>query len=262
MRRYLRLLGAEVRISLALAAQYRTDFFLEGLMAWFWLGWNLVPLLVLYGQRHQVAGWSYAEALVVIGWFTILKGLLDAAINPSLLAVVEHIRKGTLDFVLLKPADSQFLVSTVRFDLWPMLGGAGGLFVLGYAFSTLGRLPRPGQVLLALALLGAASLVLYSIWILVVSAAFWVVRLDNLSYLFNAIFDAARWPASVFRGIAHVLFTFVIPLALMTTYPSQALLGRLESRTAVFAVAGALAFAGLARLVWTRAISRYTSASS
>jgi ABC-2 type transport system permease protein len=262
MTRYVRLLGVQLRVSLALAAQYRADFSLEGLMALFWLGWNLVPLMIVYQQRPSIAGWSYGQALVVIGWFTVLKSLLDAAITPSLLAVVEHIRKGTLDFVLLKPADAQFLVSTVRFELWPLLGAAGGLGLVGWSLARLHHVPTVAQLALAAVLLGAAVLVLYAIWIIVVSAAFYVVRLDNLAYLFNSVFDAARWPASVFRGLVHVIFTFVVPLAMMTTYPAEALLGRLELRTAALALCGALGFTALARLVWTRAIGHYTSASS
>ena len=73
---------------------------------------------------------------------------------------------------------------------------------------------------------------------------------DNLVYLLTSVFDAARWPASVFRGAFHILFTFVIPLALMTTYPSLALLGKLSLRTAAGAVAGSFLFAAVARAIW------------
>jgi ABC-2 type transport system permease protein len=97
---------------------------------------------------------------------------------------------------------------------------------------------------------------------LVISAAFWVVRLDNLIYLFNSIFDAGRWPVSIFRGAWRVIFTFVVPLALMTTYPALAILGRLDAKTALYALGGAVVFAGLSRFLWTQAIGRYTSASS
>jgi ABC-2 type transport system permease protein len=92
--------------------------------------------------------------------------------------------------------------------------------------------------------------------------AFWVVRLDNLSYLFNSIFDFAHWPVSIYRGVWRIVFTFVIPLAVMTTYPAEALLGRLDPTTALAAVGGSLFFATLARGVWNQAIKRYTSASS
>ena len=262
MLRYLRLLAVGLRISLVLAAHYRWNFVIDGLVSVLWTGLGLVPLYVAFHARPELEGWTYATALVVVGWFTLLKGVLDGAINPSLLTVVEQIRQGTLDFVLLKPADAQFLVSTARFEPWKVLDAFAALGVFVYAFHLLGRAPGALDVLASLALLACATLVLYSIWILVIAAAFWVVRLDNLAYLFNSVFDFARWPVSVFRGALRLVFTFVIPLGIMTTYPAEALLGTLSLRTALLSVGGALAFAVISRAVWTRAIGRYTSASS
>lgn len=221
-----------------------------------------MPLLVVFGARRGVAGWTFEEALIVLGWFTVMKGVLEGAVNPSLASVVEHIRKGTLDFVLLKPADAQFLVSTARFMPWRLVDVLAGLGVFAVAFARMGRAPSPGAAAAALLLLACATLVLYSLWILVVSAAFYVVKVDNLSYLFSSIFDAARWPVSVFRGALRLIFTFVVPLALMTTFPALALLGKLDLAVAAQAVLGALGFAALARLAWRRAIGAYTSASS
>ncbi len=262
MLRYLRLLGVQLRASTATAMQYRVEFLVEGALALFWTAWSLVPLLVVFGKRDGVAGWTFEEALVVMGWFTLMKAVLEGAVNPSLTAVVEHIRKGTLDFVLLKPADAQFLVSTAKFEPWRVVDVAGALAIFGWAFHRMGGWPRPGDVAQALLLLGCAALILYSLWILVVSAAFYVVKIDNLSYLFISIYDAARWPVSVFKGALRLFFTFVIPLALMTTFPALALLGRLDGYRVAQAVLGAVAFAAFARIVWTRSIARYTSASS
>lgn len=260
--RYARLLGVQLRASLATSMQYRIDFLIEGAMSIWWLGWNLVPLLILYSQRDTVAGWDFPSALLVIAWFTVLRGLMEGAINPSLIGVVEKIRTGEFDYLLLKPADAQFLVSTARFEPWNLVDIAGGIALAVAAFAKLGTVPAPGDVLLGLVLLVAAALVLYSLWILIVSASFWVVRLDNLAYLFSAVFDAARWPIQVFRGVWRILFTLVIPLALMTTYPAMAMLGRLEARTAVAALGGALLFAAVSRFLWRAAIKSYTSASS
>ncbi len=262
MRRYLRLLGVQLRASTALALQYRVEFLGDGVLALFWSLWSLVPLLIVYGHRPAVAGWTFDEALVVMGWFTVMKGVLEGAVNPSLASVVEHIRKGTLDFVLLKPADAQFLVSTAKFAPWRVVDVLSGLALFGIAFHRMGRLPEPAHVAGALALLLCSAWTLYSIWILVISAAFFVVKVDNLSFLFSSIFDAGRWPITVFRGAWRVVFTFVIPLALMTTYPALALLGRLHFLTAVAAIAAAGAFGVFARLVWVRSIGHYTSASS
>ncbi len=260
--RYARLLRAQMRASMLTLLQYRFDFFADGALELLWATTALVPLLVVYQARETVAGWSLGEALLVTGWFILLQGVLEGAINPSLTSVVEHIRTGTLDFVLLKPADAQFLVSTARFQPWRATNVLTALAVFGYAFHRLGRPPTATGLAAAFALLIASTLLLYSLWILTVSAAFYVVKVDNLSVLFNSIFDAARWPSSVFRGVLGFIFMFVVPITLMTTYPALAMLDKLRGSTLVLAFAGAVIFAALARLVWLGSIGRYTSASS
>lgn len=260
MLRYLRLFGVQLRASLLLVMQYRVDFLLDAVMSLFWTASALVPLVVLFSRREAVAGWTWPEALIVVAFFTLLKGLLDGGIHPALQSVVEHIRKGTLDFVLLKPADAQFLVSTARFEVWKGADVLGGLALLGWALAALRLVPSAGAILLVLALLAGAVTILYSLWILVVSLAFVVVKVDNLAYLFESIYDAARWPASIYRGALSFVFTFVIPLAVMTTYPAMAILGRLGPAQAAGALVGAAAFALVARQVWLRSIRRYTSA--
>jgi ABC-2 type transport system permease protein len=242
--------------------QYRADFVLGGAMSLFENGWSLAPVLVVYGRRAEVAGWRFPEALLVIAWFTALKGVLAGAITPSLVATVEHIRKGTLDLVLVKPVDAQLLVSLSRLEPWHLLDVATAAAMVGWALHQLHRTPTPTEAAAALGLTLASLAVLYSLSILVVAAAFWVVRLDNLSYLFLSVFDAGRWPVTVFRGVFRFVFTFVIPLGLMTTYPALALLGRLHAPTALLALAGAALFGVVSRLVWVRAIGRYRSASS
>jgi len=262
MWRYLRLLGVQFRASAQVALQYRVEFLVEGVMAFFWMAWAVVPVLVVFDHRTSVAGWSFEQSLVVVGFFILMKGVLEGAVNPSLASVVEHIRKGTLDFVLLKPADAQFLVSTAKFEPWRLIDVLAGAVVLGYAFFRMGRAPTAPDVGSALLLGACAVWTLYAVWILVVSAAFFVVKVDNLSFLFLSIFDAARWPVSIFTGFFRVLFTVVIPLALMTTYPAEALLGQLPLATLLLALGGTVIFSACARLIWLRAIRRYTSASS
>jgi ABC-2 type transport system permease protein len=115
-------------------------------------------------------------------------------------------------------------------------------------------------VLLAIWIFGAGVAILYALFVLVLSMAFLFVKIDNLSYLMASIFDAARWPSSIFRGALALIFTFVIPLAVMTTYPSLALLGRVGAGRVAIATVVAAFFVALSRLAWVRAIRRYTSA--
>jgi ABC-2 type transport system permease protein len=124
----------------------------------------------------------------------------------------------------------------------------------------LGHGPSALGVAQALALLLIATSMLYSFWLLIVSVSFYAVKVDNLSSLFTSIFDAARWPATVFRGAFRIIFTFVIPLVVMTTLPADALLGRLAWTSLVASVAGAIVFSIAARGVWLMSLRRYTSA--
>ena len=261
-RYYGNLLAAQLRISALLSLQYRGDFFSDGLISAFWLFFNAMPLYVAYQHRLLIARWAFPEALVVLGFFTLLKGIMDGAVNPSLTAVVDQIRKGTLDFTLLKPADAQFLLSTSRFQPWKAADVLGGLLLLVVSFFLLRRSPSLGGFAAGLVLLAAAVLLLYSLWILTVCAAFYVIRLDNLAFLFASIFDLARWPVYVFRGGFRLLFTFLIPLAIMTTYPAMALLGTLTVAPLLWALTGTALFGLLARWVWGRSLRRYSSASS
>jgi len=259
---YGRLLAVQARASIVTSMQYRADFIVQGAMSLYWLGWNLLPLFVLYQDRDAVAGWSFGGALVVMGWFVVVRGILEGAISPSLAAVIDQIRSGSFDYTLLRPADAQFLVSTARFQPWRLLDVLGGFGLLIYALVQVGHAPSAAQLGAACLLLLAGLTVMYSLWIVIVATAFWVVRMDNLIYLLGSIFDAARWPAQIFRGAFRVIFTFVIPLAVMTTYPAMALLGTLTLRAGLGCLGGAALLAVVARLVWRLALRSYTSASS
>lgn len=255
-------LRAQLRTSIALALQYRFDFVVDGFVEAFWTTTAIVPLFVVFRDRPTVSGWSFDEALLVTGFFTFLQGVLEGIINPCVAQAVEQIRKGTFDFVLLKPRDAQLLVSTARVMPWRATNVLVALGMIAVGFSRMGRAPGISELGLAVVMLGASLTVLYSLWMMSVSLSFWVVKLDNLTYLFGAIFDAARWPSSVFKGALRFVFTFVVPLAVMTTFPAEALLGRAGWTKGAIAAVGSAAVFAVSRGLWKRALGRYTSASS
>jgi ABC-2 type transport system permease protein len=259
---YARLLLLQIRMSLVHAAQYRADFLVDGVVEILWTATALAPLLVAFDGRASIAGWRFGEALAVLGFFTLLQAVLEGVVSPSLVAAVEHIRTGTLDFVLLKPADAQFLVSTGRFYPWRSVNVVTAAVFFVLAFRSLGRAPSVADCALSLLFFAAAVAALYSVWLLVVCLAFHAVKLDNAADLLTAVFDAARWPSSVFRGAARFVITFVVPLALMTTVPARALLGTLDLPTVAAALGGTFLLAGLSRWAWLRSLSVYASASS
>jgi ABC-2 type transport system permease protein len=197
-----------------------------------------------------------------MAYFMAVEAILEGIINPSLVDLVERIRSGSFDYVLLKPVDAQLLVSTSRQEAWHVVDFLGAVGLAIYAFWLRGSPPAALDVVLGLALLVTGALAVYAVFIVCVAASFWVVRLDNLVYLLGAVFDTARWPVQVFRGVWRIVFTFVIPVAVMTTYPAMALLGRLDPETTFATIGGTVLMLIVSRLIWRTAIRSYTSASS
>ncbi len=262
MKRYLRLLAIQLRISAASAIAYRANFVIEGFGSVLWLALTLLPLFVLFQTRQTFAGWDASAALIVMGYFSALRALLEGIVSPSLVDLVEKIRQGSFDYILLKPVDAQAMVSASRYEPWKIFDLLGAIAVIVYAFVLRGSPPTAAGLLGGLVLFVAGALAMYSLWIVCAALAFWAGRLDNLIYLLGAIFDTARWPVQVFPGLWRFVFTFVIPIAIMTTFPAMALLGTLDARAAAGTIAGALAMVVASRLVWRSAVRSYTSASS
>lgn len=262
MTRYLRVLVIQLRISVASAMAYRANFLVEGTMSIAWMAITLLPLIVLFGERDQVGGWDAPSALIVIGYFMAVRAVIEGMISPSLVDLVEKIRSGSFDYVLLKPVDAQAIVSASRYEPWKLFDLAGAIAVVVYALARRGVPPSAGDLALGVALFATGVMATYALWMLCAAASFWVVRLDNLMYLLSSIFDIARWPVQLFPRAWQIVFTFVIPVAVMTTFPAMALLGKLDARRALATLGGALLLVVASRVVWRTAIRNYTSASS
>jgi ABC-2 type transport system permease protein len=214
------------------------------------------------GDSSMLGGWSWPQALVVQGIYTLLDGVATTWLRPNLGAIVTHVREGTLDFVLLKPIDSQFWLSLRTLSPAGLSELALGLGLIGWALPRTGAVVGPHQVALALLLLAAGGLILYALWFLLAATSIWFVKTWNATEVLRAALTAGRFPVTAYPPGLRLLFTLVLPVAFLTTVPAQALLGRASAGW----VAGSLAMAGisvvLSRSFWRFALRHYTSASS
>jgi len=255
------LIAGQLRMSVLAALQYRLGFWTEGVLGVAWSALGMAPLLVAVEHLDTVEGWNAWQLLLLTGCFTLVSGLFSALLQPALIESMNHIRKGTLDYVLLRPADALVLCLVTAFAPWRLVEALGGLLLIILALAQLGT-PGVLDVLAALGIGFGGLLALYALGIMVLCASFRAVQLQNLTYLMEAVLDFARWPATVFRGFLRILFTFVIPLAVMTTYPAQALLGQASLSTVFTALGTGLGLMVIARIMWTRSLRGYSSASS
>ncbi|MEZ4451696.1 MAG: ABC-2 family transporter protein [Nannocystaceae bacterium] len=257
-----RLAGAQLRMSVLAALQYRVGFWTEGVLGVAWSLLGLVPLLVAMGHRPEIAGWGPWEVILVTGCFTVVSGIFGAMLSPALIASMDHIRRGTLDYLLLRPADALALCLLSELSPWRLTEVVFGLAMIVLALIRVGVTPDALAIAKAIAAFLAGLVALYALGILALCASFRALQLQNLVYLYEAGLDFARWPASVFRGVLKAVFTFLVPFAVMTTYPAEGLLGRLSPWVLLQAWATAAALVVVARGLWRRSLRSYSSASS
>jgi ABC-2 type transport system permease protein len=247
--------------SVQLELEYRANFFFNICNSLITTATGFLVLYVMFSKAASVGGWAFNEVLVLYGVYMIFEALVDIFLHPNLSRMSEYIRKGDMDFFLLKPISSQFMVSVRYTRIWmfPQLLIAFGL--IGYGMSQTGQLNVTNMVLLTL-LLTCALVMTYSLWFIMNTTAFWLVKVENISELWFAFFQAASFPVSAFPTWARFLLTFIVPIAFITTVPASAAVGRLTWEFAVSSILVAALLFVISQLFWRYAIANYTSASS
>jgi ABC-2 type transport system permease protein len=254
-------LGALWRINVAEELQYRANLVASVLGTLFYLATALLTLRLFFGHTTRLGGWGFWEVVALLGVFNALTGVVEALLRPGIGQLAAQVRSGDLDLVLSRPVDAQAFVSFRRIDLWRITDVALGLAVSGYALIRLDRTPSVAAVAAVLVALAAAAVVVYAIWVVLMSLAFWFVSVENISVLFDTVFEGARYPVSAYPGALRFVFVYLLPIAWTTTIPASALTGRLSPQVALIAAAVGLAAFAFARIAWRLAIRQYTGAS-
>lgn len=262
MNRYLTTLGRFWSASIGAEMEYRLNFLSSTLSSVMTLTGSLFTLWLLFRGDYQPGGFSWHEAVLVVGMFTILEGLQSALMNPNRMLISEAVREGTLDHVLLKPIDSQFWLSVRRFSPWGLPNVALGLGLVAYSILGGHVTATALGVVTAAAMLASGVLLLYCLGYALATLSIWFVKLYNVTMAMQALLEAGRYPVSAYPAAYRVFFTFVLPVAFMTTVPARAVTG---DAGADWLLGSAVVTGGawlFTRWWWRFALRSYTSASS
>lgn len=260
LRRFAAVLRAFWAANLAEELQYRANLVASLLGTGFWLGTAVLTAAIFFRQTQALGGWSFWQVVALLGVFNAVAGVVEAVLRPNVGRIVEHVRRGTMDLILSKPVDAQLQVSFRRIVIWRGVDIVLGLGLSGAALVLGGRWPGALEVVAFLVALAAAVAIAYAIWIALMSLAFWFVAVENLSILFDALYESARFPVTAYPGAVRFILTYLLPIAWVTTVPAGALTGRLGPGFALVAAAVAAVALILTRLLWRVALRRYTSA--
>ena len=260
MKRYVRTMKLFWSASLEAEMEYRLNFFIAITSSIGGLVGSMFALWLFFRGGNNLAGWQWNEALLVMAMFTLMQGASRMFLTPNLGQLVELVQLGTLDFVLLKPFDTQLWLSIRNISPWGVPDLLLGLAMIGFAGNSLEF--GPVNYLLGVIPILLASVLLYSIWFILATTSIWFVKVSNVTHVLQSFLEAGRFPIAAYPGLMRFFFTFICPVAFLTTVPADAMLQRLDAQWILGAVALALTLFILSRLFLRFALRFYTSASS
>jgi ABC-2 type transport system permease protein len=259
---YLRLLGAFFWVSVMGEVAYRVNFFWQLFQSLLSLGLSLGGLGVIFSYTDTLGGWRPDEVLALVGVYFLVGGIISLVIQPGMEEFIESVRDGTFDFTLTKPEDAQLLVSVRRINIWSLIDIVLGVAVLTTALIQLGERVGGGQAGMFILMLIAGAVMVYSFFLILATLSFWFVRVENFLAIFQSMYEAGRWPVSLYPGWLRYGLTFVVPIAFATTVPVEALTGRLTWETLVGATGLAIVLLAVSRVFWRIGLRHYSGSSA
>lgn len=247
--------------SFARELEFRANFFAKIAQNLVWIGFFVMILLVIFRNTDSIAGWTRGETYMLAAT-CFLMNAVSGGLFMSLVEIPQQVRLGTLDFVVTKPIDSQFWVSTRKFNFSDVGVLVAGVLMVGYGLYITELAPTLSQWLAYFVLVGTSLAIFYSFNLALMTLGIWLVRVDNLWVLGESVMQIARYPVDIYQGTLQRLFVYVVPLAFLATIPTRQLVREFDASMLALGVGWAAVALILSRLFWKFAMKHYTSASS
>jgi len=263
LRRYAGIYGALWRTALVREMGFQANFIFWLFVELLWFFLQLSFNSVIYRHTDSIGDWTKWQVVMLIGASHFIQQLFQAVLLTNCAQLSELVHTGKMDFLLLFPVNTRFLVSVRYVDLGGFISAVSGLAVMIYAAAQLHLTPSAAGIVGFGLLCLAGVLIHYSLMFLMATISFWTVRAQGLVMAYYNLFSIARIPDVAFRGAARVLFTLAIPMLVVASVPLKVLTHKLTSPAEVLLLLamGAASFL-VSCLVWSLALRRYSSASS
>ena len=262
LRKYLKVYAKFLHTSLASELEYKTNILIDFITAILSLLGSIFLLSIFFQYNINIGGWKFEQALIIQGIYTILNGITNTWFNPNLTEIVKHIREGTLDFVILKPVDSQFFISLKKIAPSGLLEIILGFCLLFYCIKINQINLNFSFLTLSLITIICAICILYSLWFFISTTTIWFVKTWNATEVLRSFLYIGRFPLNSFSISLRVFFSVFIPIAFITSIPSEVFLGHAQLWKIFLEVIVAIVFLLSSRKFWLFALKYYSSASS
>jgi len=224
-----------LRNSLVRDMSFRSNFWIECISSLSWVMMNLGFYLLIFSYTNTIGhgtGWGQWEFFVFLATTLLVNSLVQIFFMPNIQEFSELIRTGKLDFALLKPIDTQFLVSFEKVN-WPscanFLFGLTLMSISLYQLTTRAENPielNAVMVLLYILFLLCGVAILYSLMIVLAATSIWLGRNTSLYDFWFYITSFSRYPMEIYNAgslglTLQLVFTFAIPILIVVNVPAR-----------------------------------------
>ena len=263
VKRYASIYWALWRNSVVREMGFKVNFLLWIVVEMIWFVLHLTFIHVMYLHTDTIGSWTKWQVVALMGTSHLIQQVFTALFFNNCAQLSEHVRTGRLDFILLLPASPRFLLSLRHVDLGSFVNAGSALAVVSYSMWRMEFVPAWWQVGMYFVLCGVGVIAHYALMFSMASVSFWTVRAQGIVWGYYNLFTIARIPDEAFRGMFKSVFTFVLPMLLVSNVPVRVLLGRIESWTSILLlILVTCVCLWMSHLMWKISVRRYTSASS
>lgn len=261
---YKEIYGIMFRNSLIREMSFKLNFLLWMLVEVLWFAGQLVFIQVVFSYVGNIGDWTKWEVVLLIGTHQLIGQLFQAFFYMNLANLPELVRTGRMDFMLLLPIDTQFMVSLKQFGMDNVVNALVGAGFVSFALWKLAIVPTPLQLLLYAAAICCGILIHYCIMLVFSAASFWMVRSQGLIHGYYSLFNIGRYPDTVYRGLFKLVFSWLIPVIIVANIPARLLIHAAENPwpSLLQLTVATIFMVSATRLLWNSALRQYSSASS
>src|SRR5947209_4644984 len=226
-RRYLTIYAELWKNSVVREMGFKANFLLWIVVELLWFALQLAFIAVIYQHTDHIGDWSKWQVVLLMGASHFIQQIFQAFFLTNCTQISEYVRTGKLDFMLLLPINTRFILSLRQVDLGGFVNASSAMVVMIYALRQLHQIPSLLQVAGFLFLVAAGVFIHYSLMFLLASISFWTVRAQGIIWGYYSLFSIARLPDAAYRGFFKVFFTFAVPMFLVANVPAELLASQL-----------------------------------
>jgi len=261
--RYATIYAALWKNSVTRETMFKGNFLLWILVELLWFGMQLSFIGVIYLHTDAIGSWTKWQVVMLVGASHFIQQIFQAFFLINCANLSELVRTGKLDFLLMLPVNTRFVVSLRQVDLGGFVNAASAVAVMVYAARKLELTPTWLHALGFFGLCALGIAIHYSLMFMLATICFWTVRAQGVVWGYYNLFQIARMPDEAFqRGVFKALFTFALPMLLVANVPVRLLVETLTSPKLLLLLVMAVICPLISEWVWRLSVRRYTSASS